>query len=77
MARHENDIESVFKIFNDVLNKKTNAKFGNKVSVDFNVDGETLYYIWKDIQLRNQFLSEADMLKHKEKIDKWIEEENI
>lgn len=69
MARHDNDIESVSKIFNEVLNKKTNAKFGNKVSVDFNVDCETLYYIWKDIQLRNQFLSQAEMLKHKEKID--------
>jgi len=53
MARHENDIDSVAKIFNDVLNKKTKAKFGNKVSVNFNVDDETLYYIWKDIQMRN------------------------
>ena len=73
MAKFDENIDMAAKKFNSFLNR--NVKINLQRNFLYNIDKLTLHIIWRDIQLRNELLSETQKEEHKKQIDSWIHEE--
>lgn len=71
MTKYEEDIDQVHRRFNRYLNGACPLQ-RNYV---YNIDKQTLHFIWKDIHLRNELLSDARREEHRYKMREWMEEE--